>query len=347
MNDEGEAKTEEASPKKLRKQKEQGSVPKTADMAAIVHLIVGLALFVFGGAGVVGDLERMFDTVLLGLTEGWQSSALQATRDGRAILLSLLFMVSGLSIATVTVITVLYHGGLPFSVTPLAPDFNRLNPAAGFARVFGRRSWIELALQLTRLLIWSALTGLVLLGVFEHLFRIDLCGASCAADLAKGVSRQWLGAALALCVVLLGAEFLAQKKLFLFEQRMSKSDVKREQKEQTGAPELRQARRKLQREIASSAGSSSKSDANFAFHWKGSVVGIRYHPKTAPVPRVTARASGADGAKLRAYFQKQRVPMAENAVIVCACLTVPPGTPISEDIFGEVAAAIGALMQSK
>lgn len=347
MSDEGEAKTEEASPKKLRKQKEKGSVPKTADMAAIIHLIVGLGLFVFGAAGVVDDLERMFDGVFLGVAQGWQASALQAATDGRTVLFNLLFMLSGLSIAAVSVLTVLYHGGLPFSVTPLMPDFNRLNPAAGFARVFGRRSWIELGLQTVRLLIWSALSGLIFWGIYEHLFRIDLCGPSCAGGLSLALSQQWFGAALALCAVLLGAEFLAQKRLFLFEQRMSKSDVKREQKEQTGAPELRQARRRLQRELASSAGSSSKSDANYAFHWQGSVVGLRYHPKSAPVPRVTARASGAEGASLRAYFQKQRVPMAENTAIVSACLKLPPGTPISEDIFAEVAAAIGALMQSK
>lgn len=346
MSDEGEAKTEDASPKKLRKQKERGSVPKTADMAAILHLVVGLGVFLLGAEGILADVEQMFDDSFAGVSGNWQSSIAQTTTTGRDMLIGLLFMISGLSIAAVSLVTVLYHGGLPFSVTPLAPDLNRLNPATGFVRVFGQRSWIELGLQALRLLIWSALSGLILWGVFDHLFRIDLCGALCAAGLVREITQDWLGATLGLCVALLGAEFLVQKKLFLSEQKMSKSDVKREQKEQTGAPELRQARRRLQRELLASAGSTSKNDANFAFHWQGATVGIRYDPQKAPVPRVTARATGAQGVQLRRFFEDRRLPMAENEAVVTACLNVAPGSPIPEASFSDVATAIGQLIQS-
>ncbi len=340
MSDNSEEKTEDASSRKLKKQREQGSVPRTADMSTMLNVIVGLIILAATGPRILAEYQIMFDSIFLAMRQPWGAS------QG----LGLYALITGLLAMTVTIVigtlsimllvTVLYQGGLPFSMTPLAPDFNRLNPAQGFQRIFGRRSWIEMIFHLTRVLIWFGVSAIIVWTVWPSLFLVDLCGPTCGLDILYVLVWRWLPVALFVLFCYLGFEMLVQKNLYMHEQKMSKSDVKRENKEQAGSPELRRERNRLRNQLKKEAENADKALANMCFYFGDIVVGLRYHPQTAPMPRVAAKAVGEEAVHLRRFIVEQGFPSMAHEKIARHCSRIAPGAAVNKDIFEDLAKAM-------
>ncbi len=340
MSDNSEEKTEQASRRKLRKQREQGSLPRTSDISSMLNVVVGLVILVVTGASIFSEYKLMFDQVYVAIRLPWDS----AGGIGISALVKGLFgMTMTIVIGTLVVmllVSTLYQGGLPFSLTPLVPDFKRLNPAQGFQRIFGRRSWIEVVLHLSRALVWLGVCALVVWTVWSSLFRIDLCGDTCGIDVLAALVWRWVIVTFVVLGSYLGIEMLVQHNLYMHEQKMSKSDVKRENKDQTGAPELRNERNRLRKELAKEAENADKSLSNMCFYFGDVCVGLRYHPQVAPMPRVTAKAKGEEAVHLRRYIIEQGYPSMAHEKIAQHCSRVAPGAPVGKDIFEDLAKAM-------
>ena len=343
MSDNSEEKSEEASKRKLKKQREQGTLPRTSDMATILNVVVALIILAATFPQILERYHTMFNEIFIAMRQPWEMSQ----SIGIAALVRGLFIMTATiifgTLAMLLLVTTLYQGGLPFSMKPLVPDFNRLNPAQGFGRIFGRRSWIEAVFHLSRALIWVAISAVVVWTIWPALFHVDLCGPTCGIDILYALIWRMLPVTLFVLIVYLGFEMLVQKSLYLHEQKMSKSDVKRENKEQTGAPELRRERNRLRNELAKEAENADKSLSNMCFYFGDVVVGLRYHPQLAPMPRVTAKARGEDAVHLRRYIVEQGHPSMAHEKIALHCSRIAPGAPINKDIFEDLAWAMSKM----
>jgi type III secretion protein U len=346
MSDNSEEKSEEASKRKLKKQREQGSLPRTSDMATILNVVVALTILVSTSSHIFTNYKEMFDSIFIAMQQPWGSSEVIGLASlVRGLIAMTVSIILG-SLAMLFIVTILYQGGLPFSLTPLTPDFNRLNPAQGFTRIFGRRSWIESIFHLIRALIWLAVSAVVVWTILPSLFYLDLCGPSCGLDITLTLIRRWLPVTLFILIVYLGFEMIVQKNLYLHEQKMSKSDVKRENKEQTGAPELRRERTRLRNQLAKEAENADKSLANMCFYYGDVVVGLRYHPKDAPMPRVAAKAQGEDARLLRRYITDKGHPEMAHEKIALHCNKIAPGAAVNKDIFEDLARAMAKMFNN-
>lgn len=343
MSDNSEEKSEQASNRKLKKQREQGSLPRTSDMTTILNVVVALIIMASTGSHILNSYHEMFDSIFIAMLQPWGTSQVIGFSSlVRGLIAMTVAIVLG-TLAVLLIVTTLYQGGLPFSLTPLIPDFNRLNPTQGFSRIFGRRSWIESVFHLTRALIWLGISAIVIWTILPALFYVDLCGPSCGLDIAKTLVRRWLPITLFVLIVYLGFEMIVQKNLYLHEQKMSKSDVKRENKEQTGAPELRRERNRLRNQLAKEAENADKSLANMCFYFGDVVVGLRYHPKDSPMPRVAAKAEGADAVHLRRYITEKGYPAMAHEKIALHCNKIAPGAAVNKDIFEDLAKAMAKM----
>ncbi|MEP3299204.1 MAG: EscU/YscU/HrcU family type III secretion system export apparatus switch protein [Lentilitoribacter sp.] len=343
MSDNSEEKSEQASKRKLKKQRQEGSLPRTSDMATILNVIVALVIFASTGPRMFEHYSEMFDSIFIAMLQPSgtaQSIGLYSLADG---IISLTIAIVVGTLAMLLIVTTLYHGGLPFSMKPLTPDFNRLNPSQGFTRIFGRRSWIEAIFHLMRALIWLAISALVIWTIFPSLFHIDLCGPTCGIDLAKVLFIRWFPVTLFILIAYLGFEMIIQKNLYLHEQKMSKSDVKRESKEQTGAPELRRERNRLRTQLAKEAENADKSLANMFFYYGDIVIGIRYHPQDSPLPRVAVKAQGPEAVHLRRYLTEKGLPSLAHEKIAVNCSKVAPGSPVNKQIYEDLAKAMAKM----
>lgn len=338
-----EEKTEQASNRKLRKQREQGSLPRSVDIVSMLNIVVSLVILASTFSMLYLGFSNLLSEVMETIRLDFESSAFLAVSATVSSIFSIGAMIVGTTIAIMILFVTLYQGGLPFSFTPLTPDINRINPASGFQRIFQTRNIVETCIQLVRITIWLSICALIVYFALSNLFRIDLCGKNCALALVSDLLFKIFIAAVLMMLVFGIAEIIIQRALYQKEQKMAKSEVKRENKEQYGSPEIRRERSRLRKELASESESSGVSRANMAFYYADMTVGIRFHPSVAPLPRVAVKAKGPNAGTLREDIEAAGYPIMAHERITKSCFKCAQGAPVRREVFEDLANAIAKM----
>lgn len=159
--------------------------------------------------------------------------------------------------------------------------------------------------------------------------------------LASGLMLKILGTAAALFVMFGGVDFKLQKFLYIRGKKMSKDEIKREFKQDEGDPVIKGERKRLARELATSAPPRKVSAASIMVvnptHY---AVAVRYAPDEFPLPVVIAKGMDDAAAQLRREAQIYNVPIVGNPPVARALYKVEIDEPIPDELFEAVAAIL-------
>ncbi len=341
MSGDTEAKTKPASARKLAKQREEGSIAQSGELSAMMAAAFAVLAMILLFSPALGLLTDFFYNIATLSTEEFDYAApLALVALGRTLALFLL-PISAIALLTGILITIVYNRGFVFAIKPIIPNLERISFKSGFKRIYGLRGWVETGQALTRIVTWWAIAAAVIWKTVPWMFNYHDCGAVCMAALAWWLVMVLCTVAMGVLIVSGGLDMLVQRFLFLEEQKMSHSEVKRETKEQVGAPEIRQERRRQMKDSTSGADSSGINKANMCFYDDQAAVGLRYHPQHAPLPRVAVRAlTLEDSIKLRGAIRDNGFSEMRAPSIVDACKVVSPGGAVPEEIFETLAQAM-------
>jgi flagellar biosynthetic protein FlhB len=140
--------------------------------------------------------------------------------------------------------------GFLFTAQPLSPDFDRINPVSGFARLFSARGLVRIVAGLFKL---SAVAVVVLWTMWAERVRlVELSGLPFEQILAVAVDLMLTLSLRAAAVLLVLAlfEYGFQRWQHERDLRMSKREVREELKRYEGDPRIRERRRALQQQLA-------------------------------------------------------------------------------------------------
>ncbi|MBJ6137422.1 flagellar biosynthesis protein FlhB [Marinobacter litoralis] len=250
-NDNSQEKTEEPTPRRLEKAREDGQTARSKELATMAVLLAGAGgLLMFGTQlaitfeGIMRDafvIERasIFDTRHMSVQ--LIVSAKEAAYALSPILILLLIAAIAGSIGI---------GGLLFSAKAIAPKANRMDPIKGLGRMFSMRSLIELVKAIAKVGLVLAIAILILNLRTDDLLSIaeePVVPAMEHVLWTLGWSFLVLSCA-TIIIAMIDVPFQIydhQKKL-----RMTKQEVKDEYKDSEGKPEVKGKIRQLQREMA-------------------------------------------------------------------------------------------------
>lgn len=250
-NDNSQEKTEEATPRRLEKAKEDGQTARSKELATMAVLLAGAGgLLIFGGSigaaleGIMRDafiLERaaIFDTRHMSVQLILSAKAAAFALSPILILLLIAAIAGSIGI-----------GGLLFSAKAIAPKANRMDPIKGLGRMFSMRSLIELVKAIAKVGLVLSVAILILNLRTEDLLSIaeePVVPAMAHVLWTMGWSFFLLACA-TIIIAIIDVPFQIydhQKKL-----RMTKQEVKDEYKDTEGKPEVKGKIRQLQREMA-------------------------------------------------------------------------------------------------
>lgn len=134
----------------------------------------------------------------------------------------------------------------------LAPKFEKINPAKGIKKLFGRRPMITFLMHVVRLTLLSVIFIAVLIGGWSALLRSPLCGFPCAIEGLQSATEPLIFATIILMLIMALADYLVQRSEFMPEQKMSITEYKREMKDREGDPHLKGKLQADQRETVGS-----------------------------------------------------------------------------------------------
>jgi flagellar biosynthesis protein FlhB len=326
-----------------------GDVLRSKELATLAATGAGaLALLGIGpwlndAVGTIARAGFSFDRAAL---DGFSPGTL--VLDAALTLLPPIFAI-GLIVALITVGSQMLLGEGRFNLGSAAPKFSRINPASGLKRIFGVQGLIELGKGLAKLgllggIAWwwaeDRLGGLLLLG------RSPLQGQIAFASEAF---TSLIGALLLGLTVIAGIDYPLQ--LFQRNKRlmMSFQDMRDENKQSEGSPEMKSARRQRQRDLARGGVAKAMKDAQFVIvnplHFS---VALTYDPVLAPAPVVLAKGRGETALAMREIAGEQGLPLLEYPTLARAIyFTTRQNQMVREELYIAIAALVAFVMALK
>jgi flagellar biosynthetic protein FlhB len=204
--------------------------------------------------------------------------------------------------------------GAILSMEPAKPDFDRLNPVNGFKKVFSMRALFDGAraivkLALLSLVVWHALERLVP----EFFLLAALPPAGMARMIVDAAASTGLKVGLILGLIAM-ADYAFVRREFHKKMRMSRRELKDENKNREGDPRIRARLRELRREALrrSMAVSRTKEADVLLTNPTHLAVALRYVHGEMQAPQLIAKGAGSLAAKMREIAARHRIPVVQN-----------------------------------
>ncbi|HYF60019.1 MAG TPA: flagellar type III secretion system protein FlhB [Burkholderiaceae bacterium] len=302
-----------ASERKLAKAREDGQTARsreTTHAAALIAALLTAALYGPTFAGRALELVRgtlRFDRATTREPQRALESA--ASAAGEAVWMTLPFLVAPLLASIAATLAV---GGLIFSLKPVTPDLSRIDPIAGFGRVFSTDSLVDMgklaliagAIGATGF--WFALGGLQQFAAYAAM-PLPAALATAGGDLRAGLLA-------VIGVVVLAAVLDGPLQMWRFRKKMmmTPAEAKQEYREAEGDPHVKGKIKERQRAISRGRMLAAVPGADVVVtnptHY---AVALKYEEGGLGAPRVVAKGADLLAARIREIAAEAGVPMLE------------------------------------
>ena len=228
------------------------------------------------------------------------------------------------------------------SLAMLTPKWARISPIAGLGRIF---SLGGLAGALTALVKLGAVAGIALVVVAPLVPALANIGDDGLAIIGNGVVRLVSAAALAMVAIAVidgGISWVLRERKLM----MTLEEVKRESRENDGAPEVKAAIKRAQFAAASRRMRTSLADATVVVvnpvHF---AVAMRYRPDSDAAPVVIEKGRLDMALAMITVARELQVPVVHTPRLARALFfTARLGSPVREELFGAVATILAFVM---
>lgn len=253
--------TEPPTSRRLRKLREKGSVAKSRDLPSAMALTGILAGFCLAWPWYLDQFREMVSAPFTFLNLPFPSAARSVTA---AVGIKAVFILGPLLFVSVLLAVVVYlvQIGPLFSIHPILPKMERLNPAEGLKRLFSLPHLVEAAKAVVKTLVLASALYYLLKNTLQPLVLLPFHGINNMVQMTARLFQYLFLVTMIVFLLLSPVDVMIQKRVFLYENRMSKDDVKRDHKEAEGDPLIKGRQKSLHTMIAKSESGDGAADAS-------------------------------------------------------------------------------------
>lgn len=309
-----EDKTFDASPKRREEARKQGRFVFSQDLASSAMLLAGISGLIFLGPWMGANLTSAFRTELGDLfKENLTPTMVRdmfATFFTRGVtivgaLLGILFLAA--------VIVGIMQAGFHISPERLEPNFEKLNPANGFEKLFSFGAIVKGLLATLKVIMLAWVAYYVLHGRGGLVLSLGHGSVGAAADTAWRLIMRVAMTMSAVIAALGLADYFYQYRKFEASLRMTREEFERENKEDDGDPRMKARRRQIARDrirqrMLSNVPKSTVVITN-PTHF---AVALRYRQGLDTAPIVVAKGSGVFARRIILLAKENDVPTLER-----------------------------------
>lgn len=308
-------KTEKATPKKRRDVRERGNILQSRELGSALVLI-GCFAAIYICASFIMDSLRDNTVYILTMKAEDELFSEQGIRNlmvlGAIGFIKALAPVAGTALC-LGLFASYIQVGFVFTVKPLEPNLNRLNPVEGLKRIFSRRSFAQFVKSFLKISIVGYLTYRFLAGRYPELPNM--------LDMSLEELTRTIGMTIVKAGIYAGMVLLALAVLDYFYQRyeyeksimMTKHEVKEEYKQMEGNPQVKSRIKEKQRQMSMRRMMAEVPKADVVItnptHF---AVAVKYDPEKAAAPYVVAKGKDLVALKIKEIAQESSVHMVEN-----------------------------------
>src|SRR5581483_6760639 len=312
-----ESRTEEPTPRREEKAREEGRVARSVELGSCAVLLVGALVASSSGPGAMTKLRASMTSALgaLATDDLTPAQAVSAVAGVGAVVAGVAGPILIAVAAAGLVATVAQIG---FGVYPkrLLPDFERLSPSQGLARIFSARAAVELVKSVLKIALVAWMTWRFVAGVQGRLPGLAL---SSPRDIAESAGSDAIRILLWICAALGAialADYAMQRRMHRQSLRMTKQEVREEMRHAEGDPKIRQRLRRAYRDLTGNRMLAEVARASVVVtNPVHLAVALRYDPDEMAAPRVVAKGAESRAERIKQIARQNGVPIVERRAL--------------------------------
>ncbi|MDE1178384.1 MAG: EscU/YscU/HrcU family type III secretion system export apparatus switch protein [Edaphobacter sp.] len=341
-------KTEQATPQRKKKAKEQGDGVRSRDLLSALAMLGGTLVLGAMAPGFIAGWRQVYRESLRAAAVGEVTGDRHWIAAAQHLVLPSLFPLAAIMAASFGAALfggIAQGGGVTFHAQALELKMSRLNPVENVKNLFSLRSATRLVKSLVPAAVmgalgWTALKELMTSAPVMSMMRLP---ATFSTAYGLALDAAWVTLAWS------GLDYAMEWRAWNQRLRMSKQEIREESKEQMGNPEVKGRIRQIQRAMRKRKVKADMSRASVVItnptHY---AVALEFSFETMAAPVVIAKGRDLHAAEIREEARWAGIPLVENPPLARSLYrSVEPGQAIPFELYASVAGILAYLYRQK
>ncbi len=343
-------KTEKATPRRREEARKKGQVARSRDVSAVFVLLAGFLTLYVCHTYVYSSIREMM-IYFLGQATSMQVDSATIGPLG-VIAVKHLGVIVGpvlLAVFLMALLASYLQVGFVFSTKNLQPKLSKINPIAGFKRIFSRQGFMELFKSMAKIAIVGYMAYRTVRGEMTQVLPLMDQEVGQILGFVGKISFKILLNSCLVMFLLACLDYAFQRWEFERSLRMTKQEIKEEFKRTEGDPLIKSRIRSIQREIARRRMMAAVPKADVVITNPTHIaVALQYRVGEADAPEVVAKGAGIIAAKIKEIALENNVTLVEDKPLAQILYkTVDIGQNIPPNLYQAVAEILAYVYRLK
>lgn len=338
--DSGQERTEEPTEKRLKESQDKGETPRSRELVT-VGLFLGscVALLAFGDMLSQRFMAIFADSLSVDRASLFDTGAMSARLKDSIITISdALLLIFGMMMASI-IASSLALGGWLISAKPLQPQLSRLSILKGLKRMFSIRSIVELVKSILKVVLVAGTLFLTLNNIMKDVLTLSMKPVTIAIKDSLSIATWSLisfsGALVIIAIIDVPFQIAQHNRKI----KMTRQEVKDENKETEGRPEVKSRVRDLQQEVSNRRMMQDVPTADVIItnptHF---AVALKYEKDRSEAPFVVAKGVDDIAMRIIEAAQAHKRPVVQTPALTRAIYyTTKINQEVASDLYSAVA----------
>lgn len=349
----GGEKTEEATPKKLEDARKKGQVAKSTDLVSAFTLLgffLTLKVFVsWMGDSFMDVFYAQYSKITDIIQDGFNINTSVVLLRNCLISIIVISLPVFLMSFVLGIVINIWQVKWKISAEPLKPKLNKINPIAGFKKIFSKDKIFEFIKSLVKLVILGSVVYVTLEKNWGYIIQFyDLTLSQAIRSIGSLIIE--IGLKISICFLVFAlADLFYQKRKFAKEMRMTKQEIKDEYKNTEGDPQIKGKIRQKMREVSRQRMMQAIPEADVVItNPTHLAVAIKYDKDKGSAPIVVAKGADFVAAKIKEVARENDVEIVENKPLArMIYFNVELGEEIPQEMYQMVAEVLAYVYRLK
>ena len=342
----GQEKTEDPSQRKINKSKEDGQILQSKEMFVFTSIAMGMLIFLFIPEFAVPGMKEWGKLFQIESKE--QLSSLTFTRLYQVFqIIIIIALFIGIPLMIVSLLTQLAVGGINFAPKAAAFKGSKINPIKGLKRIFSVKGLVELGKSVLKVVLLVGLAALIIYLMLPQLLQISHGSLKSALEVMYYAFPFLIGVLLTALAIIAAIDYFWQRHVHVQQLKMTKQELKDENKQTEGSPEVKAKIRRMQMEKSRESGKQREALDNVSnatavitnpTHF---AVALKYNPGEVGAPTILAMGQGIIAQQIIERANEHKVTVFRSPLLARALyFTGEIGQEISDRLYNAVAVAL-------
>ncbi len=312
MSGQSGEKTEQPTPKRLRDARKKGQIAKSKEIVSAAIMTGAFTIIWLAWPFYFRNFKELIKIPSLYYNLPFQEALVMVINAVCYKFVLLSIPIIGMTVV-VAILSHILQFGVIFSLDPIIPNLNKVNPVEGFKKIFSLSNLIELLKSMIKIIFLGVMIYYIVKGSISTLIKIPIVGISAVLTVLGAILFKIAIYTVFAFITIAILDHFFQKYLHIRRNKMTKDEVKREFKEMEGDPVIKSKRKALHQELAMSDMLQSVKKANVIVTNPTHIaVALQYEKGETDLPVVLAKGQDSIAKQIIQIARKERIPIMQN-----------------------------------